>query len=85
MKIRLLFQIFFGSSFGSRFEFGFKFESETFVLVPDRIQIRPKVSDPSGSNSGSGSATLENTLLLMSSSSSATYYRYLQCSDFRLF
>jgi hypothetical protein len=31
-----------------------------FISVPDRIRIRPKVSDPygSGSGSGSGSATL---------------------------
>ncbi len=32
-------------SFGS----GFELRSETFSLVPDRIRIRPKVSDPSGS------------------------------------
>ncbi len=34
--------------------------SEMFISVPDRIRIRPKVSDPygSGSGSGSGSATL---------------------------
>jgi hypothetical protein len=43
LKIRLLFiDFFFGSG------------SETFISVPDRIRIRPKVSDPSGS----GSATL---------------------------
>jgi hypothetical protein len=29
-----------------------------FISDPDRIQIRPKVSDPYGSGSGSGSTTL---------------------------
>jgi hypothetical protein len=29
-----------------------------FISVPDRIRIRPKVSDPYGSGSGSGFATL---------------------------
>jgi hypothetical protein len=34
-----------------------------FISDPDRIRIRPKVSDPygSGSGSGSGSATLVKT------------------------
>jgi hypothetical protein len=45
LKIMLLFTDFFGSSLGS----------ETFISVPNRIRIRPKVSDPSGS----GSATLD--------------------------
>ncbi len=34
--------------------------SEMFISVPDRIRIRPKVSYPSGS--GSGSATLEKNI-----------------------
>ncbi len=33
-----------------------------FISVPDRIRIRPKVSDPYGSGSGSGSTTLEKIL-----------------------
>jgi hypothetical protein len=49
-------QICFGSGFGSGFESGFESGSEMFI--PDRIRIRPKVSDPYGSGSGSGSATL---------------------------
>jgi hypothetical protein len=37
---------------------GSKTGSEMFISVLDRIRIRPKVSDPYGSSSGSGSATL---------------------------
>ncbi len=39
-------------------ESGFESGSEMFISVPDRIQIRPKVSDPYRSSFGSGSATL---------------------------
>jgi hypothetical protein len=50
------FLIYFGSGFESGFESGSETGSEMFISVPDRIRIRPKVSDPYGS--GSGSATL---------------------------
>jgi hypothetical protein len=39
-------------------ESGFESGSEMFISVPDRIRIRPKVSDSYGSSFGSGSATL---------------------------
>ncbi len=52
LNLRLLLQIYFGSGFESGFESG----SKKLISVPDRI--RPKVSDPYGSGSGSGSATL---------------------------
>ncbi len=48
----------FGSCFGSGFESG----SKMFILDPDRIRIQPKVSDPYGYGSGSGSATLQETM-----------------------
>ncbi len=56
IRIRIqdyVWQICFGSGFGS----------EMFISDPDRIRIRPKVSDPYGSGSGSGSATLFNIVL----------------------
>ena len=60
LNVRLLFTDFFGSGFESGFGSG----SKTFIPVPDRIRIRPKVSDPSGSgsDSGSGTATLRKSL-----------------------
>ncbi len=59
LNIRLLFLIYFGSGFESGSEIRIRNRIRNVISVPDRIRIRPKISDPYGSGSGSGSATLK--------------------------